>query len=283
VSEHNGNDLTKSKLYTLYLLVKQCPAAESKEFSVRLKRPMASVCADLKTLFNRGLVSRSPVRALPTGRPVYGYTATNKPYPVTKSPKGTKSSARHRKLDTSAASKTMVSGLDDALDAMALALATDLAVRVRKLLPGLLSPPPVALSPPKPPEVLPASEDTSQALFTPATPPQLPAVKDPPAKAQEKILIVGLMPIQAGELSTIFCHSFDLRFWNGKHPDDTLRGLTRSCDRIYIHTRHSSHQIQNTITSVGKTPILIRGGVSSMKQALKDRWDALQFLNGTKK
>ena len=89
-----------------------------------------------------------------------------------------------------------------------------------------------------------------------------------PAKRRlPKVVIVGLLPQQAGVLATEFQELLDLSFWKDESPGK-LKDMVKAAVWTLVHTGHVSHQTIELIKSCGKVPVLINGGMSQMRDRL---------------
>jgi predicted transcriptional regulator len=86
---------------------------------------------------------------------------------------------------------------------------------------------------------------------------------------QKSILIIGLLPQQCGIIQSQFGEDFDIRFWK-EEGTKKLKDLCKGSDHILTFTSKISHQVENTVISEGRMPTRIRGGLTSLKQALQN-------------
>jgi hypothetical protein len=94
----------------------------------------------------------------------------------------------------------------------------------------------------------------------------LPAHVDVGVKRLPRVGIVGLMPVQAGELTSEFADALDLRFAN---TDKTANlAALKGCDVIFLHTRHMSHAADQYLKTLGVELRRVTGGVSKMRDEL---------------
>ena len=83
----------------------------------------------------------------------------------------------------------------------------------------------------------------------------------------QKVLIVGLLPQQAGVITQEFHQCFDLRFFKeGNHH--LLKDMARGVDRIILHTNHLGHSTEASIKSLGKEYEYCSGGLTALKNRL---------------
>lgn len=87
--------------------------------------------------------------------------------------------------------------------------------------------------------------------------------------------VVGLLPNQAGELTSEFHDCLDLRFWNDD-GSSKLKALAHHCELVILHTRHSSHSTDEILKGEKANILRVTGGVTSIKRALEE-----YFINHT--
>ena len=87
--------------------------------------------------------------------------------------------------------------------------------------------------------------------------------------------VVGLLPNQAGELTSEFHDCLDLRFWNDD-GSPKLKALAHHCELVILHTRHSSHSTDEILKGEKANILRVTGGVTSIKRALEE-----YFINHT--
>lgn len=81
-----------------------------------------------------------------------------------------------------------------------------------------------------------------------------------------RVGVVGLLPVQAGELTNEFADALDLRFATADRTAD-LAAL-KGCDVIFLHTRHLSHAADQYLKTFGVELRRVTGGVSKLKDEL---------------
>lgn len=84
-----------------------------------------------------------------------------------------------------------------------------------------------------------------------------------------KVLVVGLLPNQAGIVQSEFYEAFDIRFAESDTPTKRLESMASDCDRVMLMTNFISHSTQD---AVKKHPGFerIQGGVSKVKDRLTE-------------
>lgn len=88
-------------------------------------------------------------------------------------------------------------------------------------------------------------------------------------KNLKKVLIIGLKGNQEQEVRKEFSELFDLRFINGG-TSDKLRSMAKNMDYVLSHVAHSSHAVENSLKTVGITPIRVNGGTTQLTEKLTE-------------
>lgn len=85
-----------------------------------------------------------------------------------------------------------------------------------------------------------------------------------------KIGICGLLPQQFAIIKTEFQDTFDLSCWNEHSGSGTgsLKAMGGSCEAVFIHTNHISHNVEEVLRTVRAKCVRVGGGMSSMRDAL---------------
>ena len=104
---------------------------------------------------------------------------------------------------------------------------------------------------------------TIQALPEQVSKPRLP-----------KVLVVGLLPQQAGFIATEFGELFDLSFWKDGQPD-TLKALARHADKVIVMTGWVSHYHLDLIRAAHADFEAVGGGMSTLRDSLETYYAGL--------
>lgn len=163
--------------------------------------------------------------------------------------------------------------LDALLDAMAEALAT----RLRHKVWAVLAEEVAALTPPKEPTSRPDPDtdldlDFEQALATlgdddvPAPAPIIEYAAQKPTQRLRVVLVVGLLPSQAGMISAEFSQCFNLKFWKDE-SHTKLKAMAAGADVIVVMTGKVSHRATDAISAVAHYEP-IRGGLTTLREYL---------------
>lgn len=97
----------------------------------------------------------------------------------------------------------------------------------------------------------------------------------PPAQKQEqvarlpRVTIVGLLPQQAGLISSEFGQAYDLSFWK-EEGIDKLKSLAKNSDHIITFSGKLPHLVENTIRSVNRDFKRVMGGMTELRRALNE-------------
>ena len=95
------------------------------------------------------------------------------------------------------------------------------------------------------------------------------------APKMERALVVGLIPVQCGVISSEFHDAYELEFWNDRNGDgmEKLQTYARSADVVFIHTQHVSHKAVDAVKANCRGAIVyVNGGLTAMKDALTARY-----------
>jgi hypothetical protein len=115
----------------------------------------------------------------------------------------------------------------------------------------------------------PPAEAAADSEATPARPVLHVASAPEVAYKKPKVLVVGLLPNQAGIVQSEFFEAFDIRFAESDTPTKRLESMAHDCDRVMLMTNFISHSTQD---AVKKHPGFerIQGGVSKVKDRLTE-------------
>jgi hypothetical protein len=199
-----------------------------------------------------GFLVAEPVDKTVSGVVVKGYSVGNGTKTRGRKPE---SSPKPQREETFALADTVQS----LVESLAAQLAQQIAVKVSEKLPQALAK--VAL----PLETKPVAHVT---LPPPA------AVEAEPVPRKPVVLVVGLLPAQAGRIQQELGEYLDMRFWKDDNTD-TLRQLAKMADVVFIHTRHVSHS-QCALVSAHTPATRIKnvgGGVTSMLAAIREHFN----------
>lgn len=148
--------------------------------------------------------------------------------------------------------------LDTLVESLASSIASTVADRVRERLveeiKGLI-PDPVSR---------PAADDFVARIKEAAT-------KALPKPELPKILIVGLLPAQAGAISSEFAEVFDLRFWKDE-SQDKLKAAVRAADHVFLFVDKLGHSVEDTVRTLGTPFTRCPGGMTTLRQRLMEHF-----------
>lgn len=86
----------------------------------------------------------------------------------------------------------------------------------------------------------------------------------------KRVLVCGLLPAQAGLIQSEFHSCLDLRFLSVDDKIDKFKTHATHVDHVIVMTNFISHKHQEAIECVGVKPILVSGGMSSLKDKLTE-------------
>lgn len=220
-------------------------------------------------MLQKGKVSRVEYARTPSNKPMYRYLKATKTLVLENKALDNENKKQKPKK------QQVVDSLDGLVELMASRLVSNIVDSVRRKLPLALeevlavpapvyipevaasAAPVVAHSEPK--EVL---VDTREAIAK--------LSKPKPAKQVETrqpiIGVVGLLPVQNGEIHAEFSDCMELRYADG-HQTNALRALADRCDVVFAHTNHLPHSADEILKNA-KCFKRVSGGLSNMKDAL---------------
>ena len=93
--------------------------------------------------------------------------------------------------------------------------------------------------------------------------------KSAPPPVKPTVLIVGLLPQQAGFIQTEYGHLLDLRFWKEGNMSK-LRSMVQNAEFVFTFTSKIGHDAESMIRSQNKDPIRITGGMTTLREKLSE-------------
>lgn len=201
--------------------------------------------------FKDGKLERRQTAQTITNAPIYGYwlpgtMPNNVVSPPDNVPVPPKAAAKPK------SSALSIDGIIDQLaGALALQVASRLKDRLVDELQGLV--PHASSDDP----VRPLLEDIKARVL--AAPPE--------RKRLPVVLIVGLLPAQAGAIQNEFHDVYDLRFWKDESISQ-LKDLVRGADHVLTFTSKISHTAVGAIEAAGKKAVHVAGGMTSLRDVL---------------
>ena len=109
--------------------------------------------------------------------------------------------------------------------------------------------------------------DLVQYLKEAIVPPEQP--KQEAVARLPRVTIVGLLPQQAGLISSEFGQAYDLSFWK-EEGIDKLKSLVKSADHVITFSGKLPHHVENTIRSVNCEFKRVMGGMTELRRALNE-------------
>jgi len=207
-----------------------------------------------KQLFDKGYVTREIAGRTATGCDIYGYKAHNGVTP-TMNKRERLTTVRQRrdngKTSQSAQSDDITSMIQSIGNALAKQIVAQVALNLQPLLQRELA----QVIPQQPVEI---PQLDVKALISTQTAPK--------RERLTKVGIVGLLPQNAGVISTEFHDKFDLKFWDGG-SNSSLKSLGISCEYV-LCTKWCGHKHVETLKSVGANTRFLPGGMESIRETL---------------
>ena len=97
-----------------------------------------------------------------------------------------------------------------------------------------------------------------------------PAPSEPPREKKHKVLVMGLLPQQAGLISQEFGDVFSLNFWKNE-SHSALRNMAGAADTVMAMAGFVSHADVEAVEAVRKAkPAWVNGGMTSLRTALTE-------------
>lgn len=248
----------------------------SRQTADHFKLSVENISSRLRGLYAAGDLDRQLGGTTLTGREFHIYTLRAK--------EAAKNSVPPSTIKTRASTTRMrlrgpqvPIGIDGLLEQLAASITSNLLTRIQSNLnTQLTSLIPTAVTAPNL-----AQPQTSSALVTEpvdqvvAALPSPEEIKDRAPKTankptKPKVLVMGLLPNQEGQLVSEFHDALDLEFWNdrtgGRHQQ--LKSKAKYADMVFNHTAHSAHAYELVIKSIGTPYRRVPGGVTAMREAL---------------
>jgi len=230
--------------------------------------PARTVSPSTTLLFQKGRVERTVHQLSASNNPSYAYSLSAVKIEETKPRRHVKSGQSWRKVDTS---------LSAMLNHIAADIAQQIVGRVKDHIAlELTSLIPEVRAGDQTPEVR-AGDQILETLISNAAKPSVDelrcrAAATLPAPRLKRVLVCGLMPQQAGLIQNEFNDCLDVRFWNDSTGDgpDSLKGLCKSSEAVFLHTNHSSHRVDTTIRQHAPRFVRVTGGMTQMREALTE-------------
>lgn len=221
------------------------PGKTCKEIAEALGIPIGTVSGTTTVEFKEGRMSRVLVGRTLSNAPVYGYaitdteTVVSTPETVVSKPKR---SAKPAVLDT-------------LLDQFASNIAMSLVERVKdRLIEELQS-----IVPQVETQSRPLLEEIQARIAV-----AVPAVAD----KRKKVVIVGLLPSQAGHITNEFHDAFDLRFVESGDKPGRVKDAAKDADGVFLFSSKLGHHVEESLKSMGKPFTRIMGGMTQLRDAL---------------
>lgn len=214
----------------------------------------ASMATRTKQLFDKGYVTREIVGRTPTGIDIYGYKAHNGVTP-TMNKRERLTTVRQRRDNGKTSHPTQSDDITSMIQSIGNALAKQIVAQVALNLQPLLQRELAQVIPQQPVEI---PQLDVKALISTQTAPK--------RERLTKVGIVGLLPQNAGVISTEFHDKFDLKFWEGG-SNASLKSLGISCEYV-LCTKWCGHKHVETLKSVGANTRFLPGGMESIRETL---------------
>lgn len=207
-----------------------------------------------KQLFDKGYVTREIVGRTPTGTDIYGYKAHDLVTP-TMNKRERLTTVRPRRDNGKTSQPIQSDDIASMIQNIGNALAKQIVAQVALSLQPMLQRELAAVIPEQPVEI---PKLDVKALISTQTAPK--------RERLTKVGIVGLLPQNAGVISTEFHDKFDLKFWDGG-SNSSLKSLGISCEYV-LCTKWCGHKHVETLKSVGANTRFLPGGMEQLRETL---------------
>lgn len=207
-----------------------------------------------KQLFDKGYVTREIVGRTPTGNDIYGYKAHDLVTP-TMNKRERLTTVRPRRDNGKTSQPIQSDDIASMIQNIGNALAKQIVAQVALSLQPMLQRELAAVIPEQPVEI---PQLDVKALISTQTAPK--------RERLTKVGIVGLLPQNAGVISTEFHDKFDLKFWDGG-SNSSLKSLGISCEYV-LCTKWCGHKHVETLKSVGANTRFLPGGMEQLRETL---------------
>ena len=214
----------------------------------------ARMATRTKQLFDKGYVTREIVGRTPTGTDIYGYKAHDLVTP-TMNKRERLTTVRARRDNGKTSQPIQSDDIASMIQNLGKALAKQIAAQVALSLQPMLQRELAAVIPEQPVEI---PQLDVKALISTQTAPK--------RERLTKVGIVGLLPQNAGVISTEFHDKFDLKFWDGG-SNSSLKSLGISCEYV-LCTKWCGHKHVETLKSVGANTRFLPGGMEQLRETL---------------
>jgi len=264
------------------------PGLMPKEMSERLGAEVGTMSAVLSTMFNGGVVRREAVRPEGSSRDTYRYWILDPDAPRhirRKNPKPRKARAKNSPTVVAAPAPEVESVTPSAppviaeveakprnallvaiehaasafADHMMAELQAELADRIVSLMTTI--------------QQRTIDAPTSKQLVE-----QLSVALTPKKTQLSSVLILGLLPNQAGMIVEEFGSCFDLRFWKDQ-SNQMLKQNARNADYVISFLSKLGHDAESTVKSVNRDIIRCPGGMTALRNKLTDLYVADEERN----
>lgn len=214
------------------------PGCTNPQIAEALGIPQGNLATRTSQDHKAGKLRREVHHVMPNGREVYRYYANTGVQPT--KPVAPKAKKPALVLQNEEGMGALVDQLASALASQIVAsLKGKIASQMQAMLPQLTAPRPMPLAP--------------QEYIA--------------APRMKKVLVVGLLPQQAGMIAQEFGECLDLRFFEGGNPS-RLTEQGASVDLIVSHINHSRHAYEETIKQLSVPYLRVTGGMSSLRDTL---------------
>ena len=215
-----------------------------------------NVAAAMVGMRNAGIIVSDKVSTTLSNAPIYGHTLVHDVKPRSKTTVATRKISKPTSESALVSVDVLVSQLaDKLLDQIVAQIKTRLTTELPLRLAEELSNLPSLIEPPKADVVV------------------LAPTEKPVTHVSHKLArigVVGLLAQQQQMIAQEFKDEFYIDFWNDRTGSNraTLKSLALKCEVIFVHVEHCAHNVTETLKGAGGNVRLVKGGMTSMRDAL---------------
>lgn len=229
--------------------VRAYPGATSLEVAEWFKVSVTRASGELARQYNNGRFTREPVSKTLTNRPIYAYTESASNVTRTPTPRKVRNQEAHASVAPSLS-------MDRIVDTWSEALVEQLADRIVAAVKDKLQ----------------DKVKTALQSALPAALPHPPAPKQEVMPARKRVLVVGLLPQQAGMIAREFGECLDLDFVEQTKAGSTLRDKVNGQDAVIAMVKFISHDSEQMIQAKHGNLIRCPGGLSHLRDILTEQY-----------
>lgn len=228
------------------------PGATNNDVAARTGISAAHVASVTSTDLKHGKMARKQISSTISNAPIYAYWIA--PDNVPSAPDNVLKEREPKERRSKP--RVPAGGLDGILDQFARAVALELAGRIKDQLIEELQ------------AITPATHTRESVRPLLAEIQQRIAAAATPTKARlPKVVVIGLLPAQAGMIQSEFHDVFEFDFWKDGSPSQ-LKDMVRGAEHVIIFSGKSGHYVEEVLKSAGKPFHRVMGGMTQLRDLI---------------